>query len=183
MNDLERQQLLCNLVRTMKEKGSWAGETHIQKSVLFLQDFLQVPLDYKFVMYKHGPYSYGLRRELGHMLDGFMMELRPNSGYGPSYFLGERGERYAMQHSEFAQQIEFVSENVSPQGTRALERVSTAFYVRLKEKSLSGDPIRTAQRMCEIKPHIKIEDAIDAVSEVEGLRSKAQDAGLTVAEI
>ena len=182
MTDIERRQLLCKLVSCMRENGSWGGETHIQKSVLFLQSFLDIPLGYRFVMYKHGPFSYDLSRELDHMLDGFMMDLKPNEGYGPSYLLGSRGTAYAKECEKFGKEIQFVSKNISVKGTRELERLSTAFFVRLKENEIS-DPAhahayRIAQRICDIKPHIDFNDAIEAVGYVEDLSKKASEEGL-----
>lgn len=180
LNDIERRQLLCKLVGTMREKGSWCGETHIQKSVLFLQSFLGIPLGYRFVMYKHGPFSYDLRRELGQMLDGFIMDLKPNEGYGPSYLLGIRGDTYAHQSEQFKDEIQFVCNNVSIKGTRELERFSTAYFVGLEEKSQAADPYRIAQQICDIKPHIDFNDAIVAVRNVEKLIDKAENDQLKV---
>ena len=42
MNQPDRRTLICHLVDGMREHDSWAGETHIQKCVLFLQNLLGV---------------------------------------------------------------------------------------------------------------------------------------------
>ncbi len=183
MNELKRQELICRLVRTMRENGTWPNQVHLQKSVLFLQGLLQVPLGYRFVMYKHGPLSYPLRRDIGYMLDGILMDYKPNGWEGPSYLLGRRGEQYSTQPSKFTEQIEFVTEHIASHGTRLQELIGTAFYVQLVDESLPREPSRIAQRMCRLRSHIDIQDGIDAAIEVEKLRNKAEEAGLSVAVI
>ena len=64
MQLLERYAALLKLVRATNEAGSWSGETHIQKSVFFLQEALATELGYGFILYKlykHGPFSFELR--------------------------------------------------------------------------------------------------------------------------
>lgn len=55
MNRTQRQAILLALIQRLREKGSWCGETHIQKSAYFLQELLGVPLDLNVIFYKHGP--------------------------------------------------------------------------------------------------------------------------------
>ena len=64
MNRLQRAAVLLTLLEQLQARGSWCGETHVQKSVYFLQDLLQVPLGFEFVLYKHGPYSFDLNDEI-----------------------------------------------------------------------------------------------------------------------
>ena len=61
MNLPERRALICHLVDEMRENDSWAGHTHIQKCVLFLQDLFDVPTGYDFVptCMDRSPLSYG----------------------------------------------------------------------------------------------------------------------------
>ena len=39
MKKLQRDAVLLSLINEMKEKGSWCGETHIQKATSLLRDF------------------------------------------------------------------------------------------------------------------------------------------------
>jgi hypothetical protein len=57
MEDNTRQVVLLSLLETMGARGSWCGETHVQKCTYFLQEALDVPLGLSFVLYKHGPFS------------------------------------------------------------------------------------------------------------------------------
>ena len=62
-----RRAAISRLVEVMRAIGSWAGETHVQKCVYFMQGLLEVKMEYDFVLYKHGPYSFDLHNELaGH---------------------------------------------------------------------------------------------------------------------
>lgn len=89
MTGLERASIIIALIREMRESGSWCGETHIQKITYFLQTMLEVPLEFRFILYKHGPFSFGLRDELTGMLADEILKLesRPYP-YGPSFSVG-----------------------------------------------------------------------------------------------
>jgi hypothetical protein len=60
MNRLQRAVVLLSLLERLKERGSWCGETHLQKSAYFLQDMLSAPLGFDFILYKHGPFAFDL---------------------------------------------------------------------------------------------------------------------------
>ena len=60
MKKSQRDAVLLSLVGEMINKGSWCGETHIQKAAYFLQVLLEVPLEFDFILYKHGPFSFDL---------------------------------------------------------------------------------------------------------------------------
>jgi len=64
MERFERESLLALLVEALNQRGSWSGSTHIQKSAFFLQDLGETPLDYDFVIYRYGPFSFELRDDL-----------------------------------------------------------------------------------------------------------------------
>src|SRR5439155_9345213 len=79
MNRLKRAAILSFLARDLRTKGSWCGETHLQKAVYVLKDMLEVPVPYDFILYKHGPFSFDLRAELtSFRADGiFALQLQP----------------------------------------------------------------------------------------------------------
>jgi hypothetical protein len=51
MNQLQRAAILSMLTEALRSKGSWAGETHVQKAAFMLQHAAGVPLDYDFILY------------------------------------------------------------------------------------------------------------------------------------
>ena len=172
----QRKALICRLVKAMGEVESWAGETHIQKTVMFLQELLQVPLGYRFILYKYGPFSFDLRKELASMRAGLMLDVEPNMNYGPSFSLGIRGTLAVDRSNEFQEAIEFINERVSSYDVRTLERLSTAFYVRNREPDLNESQV--AARVNELKPHIPVSLAREALEQVGALTQSARQRGL-----
>ena len=85
MTELKRATVLLTLLERLKAHGSWCGETHLQKAIFIIQDIAKSNLGYKFVMYKHGPYSFDLKNELAAMKASDVIEFTfPQEGYGPS---------------------------------------------------------------------------------------------------
>jgi len=64
MNRLKRDVVILSLIENLKKKGSWCGETHIQKATYFLQELFDFPLGFEFILYKHGPFSFDLSDKL-----------------------------------------------------------------------------------------------------------------------
>ena len=76
MNQLAQKTILVGLIERLADKGSWAGETHLQKAAYLLAELRGVDFDFDFILYKHGPFSFELRDELSAMraeglVDGF----------------------------------------------------------------------------------------------------------------
>jgi len=67
MNRLAQEAVLVGLARRLHDRGSWGGETHLQKATYLMHELLGVPFDFRFILYKHGPFSFELRDELGSM--------------------------------------------------------------------------------------------------------------------
>ena len=171
LKEKERRTLICHLIEQMRKAGSWAGQTQIQKSVVFLQDLLGVPMGYDFVLYKHGPFSFDLRSELAIMRIRLQLGLEPNLWYGPSFTLGVWGEKALEFPTAYDDAIEFVAKEISVKDTRSLERISTAFFLKAKHQSRSDR--QTAAEINRLKPHISIPQALQAIEEVGELRRKA----------
>ena len=171
MKSIDRRSLIIKLVKAMRKEGSWAGETHIQKCVFFIQEMLRVPMDYEFVLYKHGAYSFELRSDLASMRADLQLDVEPRYPYGPSFILGQRGDQHSGQASEYDTTVQFVSQELAAMEARDLERLSTAFFVQSRE--FGSDDNEVARRVTELKPHISATAARDAVEEVNNLKSRA----------
>ncbi len=171
MKEKQRRALICHLIKEMRQTGSWAAETHIQKCVYFLQAMLKVPVDYEYVLYKHGPYSFDLRRELAVMRARFQIDVEPRYPYGPSFALGPRGELDIDLVAQYDAAVKFVAKEMSTKKVGGLERLSTALYVRVENPNLTVE--QAAQRISELKPHISITDAKESINEIHVLRKRA----------
>ena len=131
MKRLQRASVLVSFVESLRENESWCGETNIQKAAYFLQELLEVPLGYKFVLYKYGPYSFELSEELTSLCADSFLDLQiRDSRYGPSYVPGGMRdflfERFPKTLRRFQDQIDFVSVRLGNKHVPELERLATA---------------------------------------------------------
>ncbi len=165
-----RRAAIARLVEVMRDKGSWAGETHIQKSAYFMQALLGVQMGYEFVLYKHGPYSFDLRSDLSTMMASLQLDVKPRQPYGPSFVLGPLSARREGITERIEKAIQFVGENLSTHDTRKLERLSTALFVKSSKPELDEKEI--AAEINRIKPHIEASEAYSAMKDVERLKNK-----------
>ena len=176
MRKLQRQVVLLKLIEALAAKGSWCGETHVQKATFFLQEAVRVPLGFEFVLYKHGPFSFDLRQELGEMRSTQLIDVRSRPApYGPSLDLSAAAARltvlFPKTSKRYQQQIEFVAGSFNEKDVLDLERLGTALYVTRKGRRLSPDAL--AAKIVELKPHISEADARNAVAAVDKLLKKA----------
>lgn len=168
----DRRELLCRLVKAMEDAESWVGETQIQKSVMFLQELLDVPLGYQFVLYKHGPFSFDLRSDLAVMRARLQLDVEYRTmNYGPSFTLGKWGIAALEKPPAYKDEIEFVAERISTEASRPVERISTAFF--LTNKYPQKDVAEIAADINRLKPHISVKQALIAIEDAERLRTEA----------
>lgn len=167
MERLQRASILLRLNQELRQAGSWAGETHMQKATFFLQELNDVPLNFDFILYKHGPFSFDLRDELTYMRAQGFFQLEPQYPYGPSLVAGIKSEllKSAFRQSidEYAGEICFVTQRLGTKTVAELERIATALYIRSREPNCK----EIVDRLIKLKPHIALPDAQSAVSEVE----------------
>lgn len=176
MNRLQRAALLIYLVEALRARGSWCGATHIQKSLYFLQELLGLPLGMRFILYKHGPYSFDLSNELEAMQADYLLddELQPYP-YGPKLLPGKGSqqikEKFPKTLDKYSKQIEFIADKFGDKKVSELERLATALYVTLNPEEDSED---RAKRVHQLKPHIEMDDANAAVREVDNIIKEAE---------
>ena len=170
---LENQAVIYGLIGSLRAKQNWCGETHIQKTVFFLEELGNHPLGYDFILYKHGPFSFILSEDLAGMgALRFIDEEIANPNYGPR--LKQNLEVEQMLQNQFGRKlqplqpsIDYVVSKLSDYGVATLERLATALYFTKKEP-ISGSEGR-AQKINEVKPHISVTLALDAVKKVDGI--------------
>lgn len=176
MNKHKRQAILVSLLDALQQHGSWCGETHVQKSVYFLEEAAAVPLGLDFILYKHGPFSFDLREELGEMRANFLIDVESKRPYGPSLLPSQIGKEFASRFPKttgvFACKVQLVAEMLAKQDLNSLERLGTALYVRRQFGDLPKQ--ESAERILEIKPHIPFELALEAVHEVDRFLTNAE---------
>lgn len=180
MKRLQRYAVVLSLIERLLKRGSWCGETHIQKSTYFLQELLGVPLGFEFILYKHGPFSFDLSDELLAMRadDVIQLELRPP--YGPSVQPGQRRKLlkrlFPKTLQKYKGRVEFVAKELGGYGVADLESLATAFYFDIQHSNVRSANIdRKASYIHHLKPHISLEQARIALQREEQISNKARD--------
>ncbi|MGD0621388.1 MAG: hypothetical protein ABSA82_02840 [Thermacetogeniaceae bacterium] len=168
----KRRAVILSLIESMRDKGGWCGETHIQKGTYFLQELMKVPTEFDFILYKHGPFSFELRDELSNMRADMILEIQGHFPLGPSHIPGKGADSlkqyYPKTIRKYKEKVEFISEKLSGFGVAQLERVATSLYVTLNEKE--GQSLtKRAEKIVALKPHIKIDQAIEATETIDTL--------------
>lgn len=176
MNRLDRASLLVAITEKLRASGSWAGETHVQKATYVLEKVLGVPAGFEFILYKHGPFSFDLRDEIGTLrADGFVEWEVKNERYGPSLKAGARSvalkQQFPSMPEKYTSEIDFVASRLGGKNVAGLERLATAIYVTLD----NGTPAdRRAARINELKRHVSLSEAEMAVDEADNLINEAR---------
>jgi hypothetical protein len=171
MPELNNASLILALTEKLRENDSWAGETHLQKAVYVLNRVLGVAVPFDFILYKHGPFSFDLRDEIGWMRSSGFLEWEVRSNYyGPSLKTGRLGpilrQQFPEQPQRHSTEIEFVAKRFAGKNVALLERLTTAIFVTYDEPTPAGE---RALQIHRLKPHISIPDAEAAVIEADAL--------------
>ncbi len=177
MKRMQKVVVLCQLADSMAAKGSWCGETHLQKATYFLQRLLDVPTGFDFILYKYGPFSFDLRDELTAMRADGLLEFAPQpEPYGPSLVPTELSrkvrERFPKTLRRHTEQLQFVADQLSAEGVMGLEQLATALYVTLEKDDVA--PEQRAEWIKNLKPHISTGDAAKSVETVDGIVERAR---------
>lgn len=177
MSRVKRGALLTRLMCKMEENGSWCGETHVQKAVYVAQEVVGLPTGYKFVLYKHGPFSFDLRDELTALRADNVVELEPRWHYGPGIITTEGANGiqrvYPKTLKKYADRIEFVARAIGAKDVAELEKLTTALYVRKKDGGTKLKDKEVAREITRLKPHISNCEAIKAVDEIDSIMAEA----------
>ena len=176
MDRMQRAGLLTRLIEELRKKGSWCGETHVQKATFFAQELAEIPLGFNFILYKHGPFSFDLRDELTALRADGLLKLETQWPYGPRISPTPQSEYieglYPRTLEKYGTAVAFVANRLSNKGVSELERLATAFYVNLREDKTSVD--ERATRLTELKPHILQEEAKGAIQAIDKIAEEAE---------
>ena len=171
MNKGQRYALLLSLANEMQRRGSWCGETHIQKGTFLLQELFESDIDYEFILYKHGPFSFDLHEDLiGMQADGLLEPVVRDVRYRPTFIAtGDASEfltRFPRTIERNKKGMVGVAKFLGKKGIAELERLATALYIKRQDDS---DLESRAKKLIRIKPHIQLLDAREATREIDEL--------------
>lgn len=178
MKRLKRAALLTRLIEGLRESESWCGETHVQKATFFLQNLMQVPLEFEFILYKHGPFSFDLRDEITALrADNLLMLERQWPPYGPRIATTNQSKHiqnnYPRTLTKYDKRIVFTAQKLGDKKVIELERLTTALYVTVADPDAS--PGNRTNELRRLKPHVAREDARDAIEEVDRIIEEAKE--------
>lgn len=177
MNRLQKAALLSQLIQKLYAEESWCGETHVQKAAFLLQEMMGVPLEFDFILYKHGPFSFDLRDELTSMRADMLIELKPQWPYGPRIVPTDRSNYiknlYPTTLATYDDRIAFVAKKLGSKGVAELERLATAFYVTKRVVADRPADEKRAKELTQLKPHIAPGDALSAIKEIDKIMNEA----------
>ncbi|PTX16350.1 hypothetical protein SAMN04488598_10723 [Halanaerobium congolense] len=177
LNIQEKKALTVALIRKMQNADSWTGETHIQKCTYFLEEFFNIELNYDFILYKHGPFSFDLRDELGALRADDFIVMEPRRPFGASFKPSKRADllenKYNNLIREYDRELSFVVDRLANKSVKELEKVATALYVRNTEGIT--DNFKIAKKIVKLKPHVSLEDAQSAAEELSGYISEVDN--------
>lgn len=172
----QKRAVISNLIEALKQRGSWCGETHIQKAIYCLQEVTSVPLEFNFILYKHGPFSFDLRDELTAMRAYGFLDIRLNPyPYGPSLCITEMAKALIQDSpktlNKFNKKTTFIAETLGEKGVAELERLTTALYMTREEGLKDID--ERASIIHKLKPHVSIAEANAASRDIDLILSCA----------
>lgn len=179
MNRVQRAAIITRLARKMREKGSWCGETHLQKAIYLAQELLEVPTGFDFILYKHGPFSFDLRDELTSLRADQLLNIEPQPRpFGPRFATTKRSEEieslFPKTMRKIDKRLDFIAERLKGKGVSDLERLATALYVINQYTACTTLDDRAA-KLHELKPHVSLADAQNAFEQVAEFETQAQD--------
>ena len=176
MNEEQQGAFIVMLVKALSESG-WVGKTHIQKSVYFAQEAAGVDLGFKYVIHYYGPHS----RELDVLIRSLesrevLSITAEEDGYGYKVELGDTKDVEAISPN-LQNCVESVAMYLGGLNTLELERLSTAFYVRIRLPE--GDKERWTAEVRSLKPKFSESDVSQALDEsasiAEAIRREQAD--------
>lgn len=173
MIDIPSAVTVLAMVDNLRKRRNWAGETHVQKAMYFLDKKCGTPTGFDFILYKHGPYSFDLHDSLDMLFAIGLLDHEIIRPYGPRFRLTTAGEDFLRKHSckigSAEPSLRTVAEWFGAKGVAELEKLATALWVRIE--SPEADEQAQARRMHELKPHISVEDALLALADVRTMQS------------
>jgi len=175
MDRLKKAALLTRLIEALRSKENWTGETHIQKAVYLLQELLQVPFGFQFVLYWYGPFSFGLRNELTALRGDELIRIEPQAvPYGPRFAVTDQAKYiqglYPRTLDQYEAQIQFLANELGAKDVSALEKLATSYYI--SQKLPQASPDECAEELEKIKPHVT--GAVNAINEVNTIVEHAK---------
>lgn len=172
MNEEQRSRIIEYLVTNLDRPG----KVKLQKTMYFLQEALQVPMGYDYVMHYYGPYSFELDYTLSEMQGKGILKIDqviyPAGYYGYDISSGENVERDLKLPSEYTDKADQVTHIFKPMDAQAIELWATIHFVGsiLKEKGRDSGKEAITKEVKLLKPKFSEQDIGEAYDKIQELR-------------
>src|SRR5690349_3206693 len=126
--EVAKHRILLAVIEQLNSHGSWTGKTHIQKTAFLLDAAKKMEMPFKFVLYKHGPYSFDIENELQEMRSYGAIDSETILNYGVTFKPSQNAEwlkKQATLTAEQEQQIEQMCAFIEARNVTDLERLAT----------------------------------------------------------
>ena len=139
MELMKQTALLLNLIDRLSENEGNTSEVHLQKHVYFLQELLEVPLNFEFIMYKNSPYSFDFRDNLTSLRADWLLTFEINRFHRPCFVTTELGKsfqtRFPITLKNYQRAIDFIVDYLGSKQIRVLGQWATTLFIeRFKDK-------------------------------------------------
>lgn len=180
MTNLREGAIVVSLIDALSQRGSFCGETHVQKGTYLLRELTGVPLESSFTLYLYGPYSFGLHALLNELRSEELIKLEPRA-MGSTWRPGDRFEllksRFPRTIDRARAQIEYVADKIAKLTVVELEPLATALWIARTKTGMSRS--ERANVLHKIKPHIDAAEARTSVDTVEAWEIEVRNLGLS----
>lgn len=167
--------LLC-IVDGLAQKDTWGSETRIQKLVYFLQNLLDIPLDFEFILYMYSPYSYDLRDKLTSLRADRLLTLETKRYSGARFVTTDLGKKYQEAFPIFLEsykkKFELIINSLGTKPILELEQLAIAFHLtRLAEKQEEPNFLDDwAEELQKWRPNISVNNGQDFLEKSNFIR-------------
>ena len=139
-----RERIIMDILRWRDEKGKKTGKTTIQKLV-YLMEYLGLPLDYEYTLYTYGPYSKKLMGELEFMREKGLIEIVWNYDYA-GYEISIQGTAPEVE-IEKRDIIEKVLSDYGTMNAAELELIATILYLKKRFDTPLNDLVEEVRKV------------------------------------
>lgn len=180
MTNQREGAIIVSLIDALNDRGSFCGETHVQKGAFLLKELTGAPIDSLFTLYLQDLYSFQIHKLLNELRAEELVSIEPRR-MGASWRPGERyhllKRSYRLTIESARRQVDFVADRIARLETADLEPLATALYVS-REKPSAAVEARVGS-LREIKRSITETAAHTAVETVDTWLSEAREAGFS----
>ena len=176
MELMKQTAILLNLIDSLSENEGNTSEVHLQKLVYFLQELLEVPLNFEFIMYKNSPYSFDLRDNLTSFRADWLLTFEINGFHRPCFVTTELGKsfqtRFPLTLNKYQREIYFIVNHLGSKKIQVLGQWATTLFIERFKDRFSDSTENLSLELDKIKQAIWVQPDEMVVEQFADISSK-----------